>query len=485
MMRTTEEIMAGEINDTLLPSTEDDIKSIGEEEGKLAKMQKRNQVFIAFSGGLMAMSVGSSIALSSSLIPQVVEEEIAQDFAEASWLATGYLYAGIPACLIGGFISDLAGRRLLALLCCPLLLTGWIFICSAHSLPILMVGRVITAFGAWLCYPSAHVLISESVHPSVRGYLGVFTSIFLALGMLESYLLGFLFHWRTMCFILSAQPVVMAVALFFVRESPYWLASKGKLEEAAASLQWSRGPNFDIQPELEEILKRREEQKSAKGSKEMSEIILSKPFLRGIGIAGMLFFLNQFTGISSLVVYMTSIFKESGLTLNPRLAPAIIGAVRVTTACCSSAALRTGNRLYIYCSCSTILSICCFIMASFSYWKSSFLEVHDIFGLVPLLIAIVMFIAHAFGINPVLHLLTGEIFPTKVRSLGSSLTLCLAMCGSAANSTCYPILQRSIGFSGVFWFYSGASLVMAVYAYLVIPDNRGLSLVKIEREAAK
>ena len=30
---------------------------------------------------------------------------------------------------------------------------------------------------------------------------------------------------------------------------------------------------------------------------------------RGIGIAGMLFFLNQFTGISSLVVYMTSIFK--------------------------------------------------------------------------------------------------------------------------------------------------------------------------------
>ena len=40
-------------------------------------------------------------------------------------------------------------------------------------------------------------------------------------------------------------------------------------------------------------------------------------------------------------------------------------------------------------------------------------QVHDIFGLVPLLIAIVMFIAHAFGINPVLHLLTGEIFPTK------------------------------------------------------------------------
>ena len=35
----------------------------------------------------------------------------------------------------------------------------------------------------------------------------------------------------------------------------------------------------------------------------------SHDHFRGIGIAGMLFFLNQFTGISSLVVYMTSIFK--------------------------------------------------------------------------------------------------------------------------------------------------------------------------------
>merc|ERR1711970_710302 len=91
--------------------------SFTEEERKLAKMQKRNQVFTALSGGLIAMSVGSSIALPSSLIPQVVEYGIAKDFAEASWLATGYLYAGIPACLVGGFISDIAGRRLMALLC--------------------------------------------------------------------------------------------------------------------------------------------------------------------------------------------------------------------------------------------------------------------------------------------------------------------------------------------------------------------------------
>merc|ERR1712115_383782 len=152
-----------------------------------------------------------------------------------------------------------------------------------------------------------------------------------------------------------------------------------------------------------------------------------------------------------------------------------MGGIRVITACLSSLALKTGNRLYIYCSCSLTLSFCCFSLASFSHWRVYLLSLHPIFGVLPLAIVIFMFIAHAFGINSVLHLLMGEIFPSKVRSLGSSLSLCLAMSGNAANSTLYPIIQRYIGFSGIFWVYSASTLLMMIYAYLVIPDNRGLS----------
>lgn len=61
------------------------------------------------------------------------------------------------------------------------------------------------------------------------------------------------------------------------------------------------------------------------------------------------------------------------------------------------------------------------------------------------------------------------------------------------------LILRYIGFHGVFWIYSAASLAMAVYAYLVdscailsftplpqvIPDNRGLSLVRIEKQREK
>ena len=218
---------------------------------------------------------------------------------------------------------------------------------------------------------------------------------------------------------------------------------------------------------------------SPPGLSERLATLRSPVFLRSLAISGGLFFLCQYTGISTLVVFMAPVFKDSGLTLDPRLAPVIIGAVRVFTSCCSSAALKKANRRNMFASCSLLLAICCAAMAAFSHWRESLLPLH--LGIAPLVIAILMFIAHAFGINAVMHLITAEMFPGRVRSLGSSLTLTIAILGNALNSSLYPIVQSATSFSTVFAIYSGASLFMAGLAALVIPDHRGLSLVGIER----
>ena len=216
------------------------------------------------------------------------------------------------------------------------------------------------------------------------------------------------------------------------------------------------------------------------GLSERFATLRTPAFLRSLSISGGLFFLCQYTGISTMVVFMAPVFKDSGLTLDPRLAPVIIGSVRVFTSCCSSAALKRANRRHMFTSCSFLLGLCCAAMAAFSHWRETLLPLH--LGIMPLVIAILMFIAHAFGINAVMHLITAEMFPGRVRSLGSSLTLTIAILGNALNSSLYPIVQGATSFSCVFAIYSGASLVMAMLAGLVIPDHRGLSLVRIERD---
>jgi len=369
------------------------------------------------------------------------------------------------------------------MLCCPGLLTGALILPLASNLSILVLGRVLSAMSAWLAYPSANILISETVHPSLRGYLGPFTSVFLALGMWQSYLMGYILPWRTMCWVLTYQPVLLLLCLYFVKETPYWLAGQGRQEEATASLKWSRGKDWNVSEEITEILDNTPGRPPGLG--ERVKTASSASFLRPLSMAGSLFFLCQYTGISTLMVFMTPVFADSGLTLDPALAPAIIGAVRVVTSCCSSAALGKANRKYMFSSCSLLLSFCCAAISAFSYWREDILATSRLLGLLPLVITIIMFIAHAFGINGVMHLITGEVFPSKVRSLGSSFTLTIAMTGNAINSSLYPAILSISSFSIVFLLYSIGSLVLAVTAWMIVPDHRGLSLNRIEEEEGR
>ena len=52
----------------------------------------------ALAGGLMACAVGSSVALPSSIIPQVMEEEMVPDFDTGSWI--GQLIASLCSVIV-------------------------------------------------------------------------------------------------------------------------------------------------------------------------------------------------------------------------------------------------------------------------------------------------------------------------------------------------------------------------------------------------
>ena len=44
----------------------------------------------------------------------------------------------------------------------------------------------------------------------------------------------------------------------------------------------------------------------------------------------------------------------------------------------------------------------------------------------------------------------------------------------------FPEMLSAMRFSGTFWFYSGVLLVVTVFSALVIPENKGESLVRTE-----
>jgi facilitated trehalose transporter len=64
--------------------------------------------------------------------------------------------------------------------------------------------------------------------------------MFMALGMLITYIVGALLPWHYLSFFCAAFPVMLLIALFLLPESPVWLMSHGYVDRAAAALEWLR-----------------------------------------------------------------------------------------------------------------------------------------------------------------------------------------------------------------------------------------------------
>jgi len=158
---------------------------------------------------------------------------------QASWIASaGFAGMAIGASL-GGLLADRFGRRHVFAL--TLLVYGAATGASAlvGGLAALLVLRFIVGLGLGAELPVASTYVSEFAPARIRGRLIVFLEAFWAVGWTAAALIGFLVvpsspdGWRW-AFAIGAVPAAYAL---FVRwglpESPRWLASRGREEEAS------------------------------------------------------------------------------------------------------------------------------------------------------------------------------------------------------------------------------------------------------------
>ena len=68
----------------------------------------------------------------------------------------------------------------------------------------------------------------------------------MTVGILLSYSIGAVLCWQWLAVVSLAPSILFGVSMFFSRESPTFLVSKGRTEEAKNNLQYFRGEEFVI-----------------------------------------------------------------------------------------------------------------------------------------------------------------------------------------------------------------------------------------------
>lgn len=154
----------------------------------------------------------------------------------------------------------------------------------------------------------------------------VMLSLLLPLGILMCFVAGRWLNWSQLAFLGGALPIPFLLLMLIIPETPRWYVSRGKDEAARRALQWLRGQQADVEPELKGIIKTHadaERHASSNGIKQL----LRRNNLKPLSISLGLMFFQQFSGINAVIFYAEKIFIAAGSTLEGSLCAIIVGIV--------------------------------------------------------------------------------------------------------------------------------------------------------------
>lgn len=432
---------------------------------------------------------------------------------ELGWLVSSALLGTILGCIVAGSITDLLGRKktlILAAMALSISAFGsmlppqflgdlknafWIASEADTSFLFLIIVRIIGGGvgGVGITSVVAPIYISELSLPKNRGKMVSLYQLSITLGILLAFLvdwivlanagdragqisneaIGFLDWlfveelWRGMFGTEIPIAILFLVLLFFVPETPRWLISKGRYDEAESIMEKINGRVYALSQmtEIKDLV-----QDETYGIRELFKPYLKIPLLIGV----LLPMFSHLSGIAAIMYFAPNIINESVQSVeNAFLGGAVlVGVVNSAFTFVAIANIEKFGRrkLLLVGVVGAFLSLLGGVGVLF-YVESSYV-------IIPLLMYVASF---AFSFGPIVWVIISEIFPTRIRGIAVSLGSFSLMVTGFFITLTNPILIEKIQASGTFILYALLTLPAIWFVWKFVPETKGKSLEEIER----
>lgn len=216
--------------------------------------------------------------------------------------------------IVSGFMNDRLGRKPTIVLASAVFTVGALLLATATKQWMLIAGRSILGVGIGFASSTISMYIAECAPSHMRGQLVTFNNAFITGGQFVASVVGGIFSkdtvngWRYMLGLAAVPAVIQFVGFLFMPETPRFLMMKGRKDEARRLLERIRGQE-DVEWEINEI------EKDVEDSESSILRMLSTPHVRRALFVGcMLQFIQQITGINSVMYYSATIIQMSGVS---------------------------------------------------------------------------------------------------------------------------------------------------------------------------
>ncbi len=445
----------------------------------------------------IAAAVGGFLFGFDSSVVNGAVESIQSDFSLNDFVVGLVVAIALLGCaagaMIAGSLADRWGRLRVMLLGAIMFFASSLGAGLAFSVWDLALWRVVGGLGIGIASVVAPAYIAEIAPKQIRGSLASLQQLAITIGIFAALLSDFVLEgaaggpdnvlwlgleaWRWMFIVGVVPAAVYGILSFTVPESPRFLITQGRTDEARAI--FSRlVPAVDLEKTMKELVGAIEtDQRNASAS--LRGPVLGLQPIVWIGIILSVF--QQFVGINVIFYYSTSLWNSVGMT-NSALISVVTSITNVLVTFVAIFLVDRLGRKPILLTGSAAMAASLGLMAiSFLFAEGSGSDVTlpDPWGAIALVAANLFVIGFGASWGPLVWVLLGEIFPSRIRAKALGVAAGAQWIANFLITMTFPAMS---GWSLplTYGMYAAFAALSFVFVLWRIPETKGMALEQAE-----
>ncbi|XP_063870945.1 facilitated trehalose transporter Tret1-like [Scylla paramamosain] len=435
---------------------------------------------------LIQIQAGTAFCFSGVTLPQMTDaatEDLFLDPHQAALFGSLVNLGAVAGTCLSWPLLVRLGQRKTLLVGLPFSLLAWFTLAFSPTTWLLQMARFILGLTMSMLTPAANLYLLEISHRKIRGRLLGTMTLSRNLGGLVVTLIGSLpLSWRQVGLLCSIFSVLPILGVFFLPNSPRWLITQNRMDEAHSALVFFRKTTYDPLPELHDITEQAEIKTCSGGSvwRQMKMLFQSET-RHTFCVLSLIAVFVAFCGSCPLMTYLVPILQVTNDAVDPYLSAVFCSFTRIFGIIIHIGVVDKLGRKPLIIASFFLCSVC---TAAYGFYFHLNGNTNPDINWVPLMLILFFTLFSGVGL-PVITVLQGELLPTNCRAAGLSLLTCLLMLGGFTSSHTYYMTVAALGHEGAFWLFSISSILLVIVAILGLQETRGRTLEDISTPRLK
>ncbi len=416
---------------------------------------------------------------------------IANSPAMQGWVMGSAILGCLLGVMVSGSLSDRYGRKPLLTIAAAVFIIASIGTGSVNNISWFIVYRILGGIGIGIASNLSPMYIAEVSPAGVRGRFVSINQLTIVLGILAAQIANWLIAdpvtagedilaswngqmgWRWMFWACAVPASLFFIMVFFIPESPRWLATRLRYERAETILARIGGHDY-ARNELGEIKSTVQKTIQKTNFRMLFKGRIPKILLIGVVIAAF----QQWCGINVIFNYAQEIFTAAGYGVSDILFNIVVTGVTnvIFTFVGMYAVDRLGRRALLLFGAAGLA--CIYAILGTCYY-------FQVTGIAVLCLVVLAIACYAMTLAPIVWVVISEIFPTRIRGMAMAVATFSLWTACFVLTYTFPLLNKGLGSYGTFWLYGVICVLGFIFIKAMLPETKGKSLEEIEKELTK